>query len=156
MKVNGKSIGKAIVVIIFLTIFPLYSLPLLPPEFNNLITMQGGLDFKDLTNRTAILGLVFAILIVLRGSVEKTSIGGLVISSIWKTFFFVVVIFILSIGKVENMGLANVSTQSSSIQNMVVIDLRLFVVLVGGIVLLMIARSVSMYKENQNLKKVYD
>lgn len=147
MKVNIKSIAKAIVALVLLTILPLYLPSLLPSEFFKVIAIQGGIDIGDFLNRTAILGFSLAFLIVLRGSVEKWSQGGLTLSITWKIFLLMIVIFILSIGKVENMGLAVLSSGSSSASNTVVLDLRLIVVLAAIIVTLLIVRSILEFKE---------
>jgi hypothetical protein len=151
MKIKSDSIVKAIVVIIILTILPLMSPSLLPSEFYNAISMQGGVDIVDLLNRLSFIGVALAILIVLRGSYERMSKEGFALSICWKIFLLIIVIFILSIGKVENMGFAMLSSRSNGALNMVLFDLRLIVVLAAIVVALMIARSIIEYKEIQKI-----
>jgi hypothetical protein len=148
MKVKIKSLIKAVIALILLTALPLVLPSLLPSEFFNAISMQGGIDIGDLLNRVAVLGVVLAILIVLKGSVEKDSQGGLATSISWKVFLLMTVIFILSIGKIENMGLAVLSSESSNTSNIVVLDLRLIVVLTTAIVALLTVRSVLEFNES--------
>jgi hypothetical protein len=45
-------------------------------------------------------------LLILRGSVEKVSRGGLALSIAYKVFWLMIVPFALGLGKIENLGLA--------------------------------------------------
>ena len=149
MRIKIKSIAVATLVLFLFTILPLASPMLIPSEIYNAIFMMGGVDVRDLLDRVVVLGLAMAILILLRGSIDLSSNMGLAISITWKIFWLLIVIFILSIGKIENLGLAILGGGGNGAINIVTFDLRLFVVLVTVIEALIIARSILVFKESK-------
>ena len=149
MKVNVKSIVKASLILVFLTILPVFGQQFIPSEFLMAFSMQGGFDLIDLLYRIAIIGVVMSLLVLIRGNLEKGSNRYLIISSVWKTFWLFVVFFILGIGHPETLGLAVLGGKAESTENYVTFDFRLFAGLATIIVVLMIARSIMIFQETK-------
>lgn len=148
MKANVKAIAKAAVILIFLTILPLFSQQLMPREFFNLLSMQ-GFDIVGLLNKIGLIGLVFAIMVLMRGHVEKPSNTYLALSTAWKFLWLFVVFFALSLGHPETLGLATLSSGGGSAENSVTFDFRLFTSLATVIVAVMVVKSVIEFRETK-------
>lgn len=152
MKANVKSIAKAALVLVLLTILPLVGQRFVPQEFFSALSSQGGLDAKDLINRVALVGLALSVLIAIRGHVEKTSRRFLALSAVWNVFWLFMVFFILGIGHPETLGLTVIGGKSEAAENIVVFDFRLFAVLAAAVVALVIVRSILQFQESKHIK----
>ena len=147
MKINLKSIAKAIVILVILTILPVIGRQWIPSEFYRAISLQSGFDLTDLLNRIALIGVILSILIVLRGHVKKASAGHLALSTVWKIFWLFIVFFVFGLGHPETLGLAALGGKTEATENTVTFDFRLFAGLATVIVVLMIVRSVMQFQE---------
>lgn len=147
MKINVKSIVKGIAILVILTVLPIIGRQWIPTEFYRAISSQSGFDLTDLLNRIAVIGAILAVLIVLRGHVEKLTTRHLALSTAWKGFWLFMVFFVLGLGYPETLGLAVLEGKSEAAENIVTFDFRLFAVLASVIVVLMIARSVMQFQE---------
>ena len=78
---------------------------------------------------------------------KKSSKAGLILSIISKVFWFIIVLFILGLGKIENFGLAVLGGGSDSASNIVILDLRLIAFLAAIIVFLKIVNSILEFRE---------
>ncbi len=150
MKINTKSIAKAVLVLIFLTVLPAMGRQMIPPEFFRTFSIQGGFDLMDLLNRIALIGVAMSVLVVLRGHVEKASAGYLALSAVWKVFWLFMIFFALGLGHPETLGLAALGGKSEAAENFVIFDFRLFAGLATAIVVLMIVRSVIIFQETKS------
>jgi hypothetical protein len=148
MKPNTASIARAIAILVFLTILPIVGRGFIPSEFIRAMTIQSGFDVIDILNRIAAVGIGFAILVALRGHIEKASTRGLALSSVWKVYWLIIVFFLLGLGHPETLGLAVLGGKAEAAENTVVFDFRLFAFLATVIVALMIARSVLQFRED--------
>lgn len=148
MKLNAKSIAKAVLILVFLTIMPILGQQFIPSEFFRVFSTQ-GFDIVGLLNKIALIGLIAAVLVLLRGHVQKTTSSYLALSTAWKFFWLFIVIFALSLGHPETLGLATMSSTSESAENSVTFDSRLFTGLATVVVALMIARSIIEYRETK-------
>jgi hypothetical protein len=147
MKVNVKSIVKASLILVFLTVLPVVGQQFMPSEFLNAFSMQGGFDLVDLLYRIAIIGVVMSVLVLVRGHVEKESRNYLITSSVWKIFWLFMVFFALGIGHPETLGQAVLGGKVGAVENYVTLDFRLFAGLAIVIVALMVARSIMIFQE---------
>jgi len=154
MKINKKSIVVAFLVLAFFTVLPRALLQQLPSEFLNAFSRQGGFDLMALLDKIAVLGLATAILVLLKGLVEKTAQAGLAVSIIWKFLMLAIVLFALGLGNIESMGLATLGSEGNGASNIVVFDFRLFTVLATIIVALTIIRLVLEFKEAQTSQPI--
>ena len=150
MKINVKAIAKAILIIVFLTVLPVIGRQWIPQEFFRAFSTQGGIDIIGLLNRVAVIGVAIAVLMLLRGHVEKASAGYLALSAVWKVFWLFMVFFVLGFGYPETLGLAIIGGRAGPAENIVVFDFRLFAVLATIIVVLMIARSIIQFQETKS------
>jgi len=155
MKLNVKSIAKAVLILVFLTILPLFGQQFIPSEFFRAFSMQ-GFDIVGLLNKIALIGLTAAALVILRGHVQKATSSYLALSTAWKFFWLFIVIFALGLGHPETLGLAVLSSTSESAENSVTFDFRLFILLATAVVALMIVRSIIEYRETKPTSTVQE
>lgn len=148
MKVNKKSVAKAVLILVFLTVLPVFGQRLIPQEFYKAFSMQGGFDVADLLNRIALIGVTLSVLVLLRGHVEKASSRFLALSAVWKIFWLIMVFFLLGLGHPETLGLAVLGGKADGRENTVIFDFRLFAVLATLVVVLMIVRSIMQFQES--------
>ncbi len=142
-----KTVFFAIIPLIFLTILPLVALRYVSPEIQNLVNKQAGLSLGGLVNSIVLSGLTMSTLIFLRGAVKKETLLGLSLSIGWKIFWLIVTLFALSLGKIENLGYAVLTSQAGPALNSVALDLRLIAALIVAIVALKITYSIVEFKE---------
>jgi hypothetical protein len=147
MKVNLKAIAKAIVILVVFTVLPIYGQKLIPAEFQKAFTIQIGIDVVGLLNTVAVGGVAMAVLVLLRGHLQKVSAAYLVVSSVWKVFWLFVLFFILGAGHPETLGLLQLGGAGGPATNTVVFDFRFFALLATVVVALMIVRSVLQFQE---------
>ena len=147
MRINTKSIAKAVTILVILTVLPIIGRQLIPSEFFRAFSTKGGFDITDLLNRIALVGVTLSVLVALRGHVEKASAGYLALSAIWKVFWLFMVFFALGLGHPETLGLAVLGGKAEAAENSVIFDFRLFAGLAAVIVVLMIVRSVMQFQE---------
>ena len=149
MKMNVKTIAKASVILIVLTILPIIGQQLIPSEFIKAFAVMGGFDIVDLLNRIAVVGVVMSILVLARGHLNKDSRNYLITASVWKIFWLFMVFFALGIGHPETLGQTVLGGKAEAAENIVTFDFRLFAGLVTAIVALMIVRSVIMFQDTK-------
>jgi hypothetical protein len=149
MKIRIKTMVVAALALIFLTALPLALETYVPSEFFRAFTVMGGVDLMALLNKVVIIGVAMAVLVILRGSTEKASRAGLGVSIAYKVFWFLVVLFILGLGNIENLGLAVLGGTSGGATNTVIFDFRLIAFLMAAIVALMIAHALIDYRESK-------
>jgi hypothetical protein len=147
MKANVKSIVKASIILIFLTILPIIGQQLIPLEFIRAFAAMGGFDVVDLLNRIAIVGIIMSVLVLVRGHMNKDSRNYLIAASVWKIFWLFMIFFILGIGHPETLGQTVLGAKTETVENIVTLDFRLFTILVAIIVALMITRSIMIFQE---------
>jgi hypothetical protein len=152
MKISRKSMLLAIFSVIFLIVVPLVTPMLLPSELLNAFSRMGGIDLNGLLNNIALVGVITTILILLNSLFDKSTTIGLVLSIASNVLWLFITVFSLSLGNLETLGLATLSSQSESALNMVTFDLRLFVVLATVIVILRIIHSIFEFQEARTVK----
>ena len=149
MKANVKSIVKASIILIILSLLPIFGQQLTPSEFIKAFTVMGGFDLVDLLNRIAIVGVIMSVLVLARGHLNKDSSNYLIAASTWKIFWLFMVVFILGIGHPETLGQTVLGGKTEAAENLVTFDFRLFASLVTIIVALMITRSIIIFQDNK-------
>lgn len=147
MRVKVKHMIVAVMTIIFLTILPLTASKLIPEEFFKVVYTTTGINLMSILNKVSLIGFVLAILIISKSMFEKSSKMGLILSISSKVFWFIVVLFILGLGRVENFGLAMLNSENENVSNTVILDLQLIAFLTSIIVFLKIVNSVLEFKE---------
>jgi len=147
MKFNFATIVKAIIVLIFLTILPIVGQRYLPSELQRLLTSQSGINIISIINNIAVIGVVLAVFMLVRGHIAKSSSAYLAVASAWKIFLLFIVLFILGAGHPETFGLMEIGGKAEAAENIVTFNFRLFAVLVTIVVLLMIIRNIIQFQE---------
>ena len=153
MKVNARATAKPVLILVFFTILPLLAQQFVPSEFFNAFTMQ-GFDIVGLSNKIALIGLAVAVLVLLRGHIEKTSGRYLALSTVWKFLWLFIIFFALGLGHPETLGLAMMSSTSEHVENSVTFSFRLFAGLTTAIVALMVAKSIIEFRETKSIPPV--
>jgi len=149
MKVNAKATAKAVVILVFFAVLPLFGQHLMPSEFFNAFSTQ-GFDILGLLNKIALIGLAVAVLVLLRGNVGKASDSYLALSTAWKVLWLFIVFFALGLGHPETLGLAVISSTAGGAENSVTFDFRLFAGLATTIVALMIIKSIVEFQKTES------
>jgi hypothetical protein len=147
MKVNMRAIVTAIVIVVVLTVLPIYGQRWIPAELLKVFTIQMGIDVTSILNSVAVGGAVLASLILLKGHLHKTSAAFLVVASVWKIFWLGVLFFLLGAGHPETLGLLQLGAKGGPATNNVAFDFRFFALLATAVVALMIVRSVLQFQE---------
>lgn len=146
MRVKRKTMAIAVLAVAFLAALPLALEVIIPSEFSRASSTMGGIDLAAFLNKVAVIGVTMAAFIVLRGSIEKASRGGLALSIAYKAFWLMIVLFALGLGNIENLGLAVLGGGGGAATNVVTFDLRLIAFLATVILALMAAHSVIEYR----------
>lgn len=152
MKINGKAIAKTIAATIFLVALPIIGQRWIPEMAIRFLMLQSGLDLIGILNRIAVIGVILSVLVLVTGHVQKDSKEHLIISFGWKAFWLLIVIFLLSLGYPETLGLARLGGEKGGAGNVIVFDFRLFTFLATVIIILMTANSILQFKEKSVLK----
>jgi hypothetical protein len=149
MRLRKRTIIVSATILVLLTVLPFLGQGRLPEELYTYLSKTSGIDLRVILNETAVTGLVIASIIILGDVFEKNTVPGLVVSTATRVIWFIVIAFTLSLGDLQNLGLASIGSGSGASFNMVVIDLRLFVFLIAVITVMKIGYSVLEYRENK-------
>lgn len=129
MSRRTSAIVSAAITLLIFTALPLYAPRLLPPEYIDMIS-EFGIDMIQFANGIAIMGVVIALLTLVRGFAQHSSVIYLLasIASSGMTLFFTLVT--VSFGRFEELGNLGVTTMTMEVQgalNTMTLDFRLFI-----------------------------
>ena len=146
-------ISAAITLIIF-TVLPLYAPSLIPPEYINMVS-EFGIDIIQFANEIAMLGGVIAVLTLVKGFVQPSSVFYLLasVASSGVTLFFTIVT--VSLGRFEdlaNLGMTTITMEVQGALNTMSLDFRLFVWITTATVALKIVESFLEYADARKQK----
>lgn len=149
MILRKRTIIFSVSILILLTALPILGQGRIPVEVYTYLSKTSGIDLRTVLNEVAVVGFVIASNIILGDVFEKNTTPWLVASTVTRIIWFAVIVFVLSFGDLQHLGLATISSGSGASFNMVEIDLRLFVVLIAGIIAMKIGYSVLEYRKNK-------
>ena len=146
-------ISAAITLIIF-TVLPLYAPSLIPPEYIDMVS-EFGIDIIQFANEIAMLGGVIAVLTLVKGFIQPSSVFYLLASlaSSGVTLFFTIVT--VSLGRFEdlaNLGMTTITMEVQGALNTMSLDFRLFVWITTATVALKIVESFLEYVDARKQK----
>lgn len=146
-------ISTAITLIIF-TVLPLYAPSLIPPEYIDMVS-EFGIDIIQFANEIAMVGGVIAVLTLVKGFVQPSSVFYLLasVASSGVTLFFTIVT--VSLGRFEdlaNLGMTTITMEVQGALNTMSLDFRLFVWITTVTVALKIIESFLKYADARNQK----
>ena len=146
-------ISAAITLIIF-TVLPLYAPSLIPPEYIDMVS-EFGIDIIQFANEIAVIGGVIALLTLVKGFVQPSSVFYLLasIASSGVTLFFTIVT--VSLGRFEdlaNLGLTTITMEVQGALNTMSLDFRMFVWITAVTVALKIVESFLEYADARKQK----
>jgi len=146
-------ISAAITLIIF-TVLPLYAPSLIPPEYIDMVS-EFGIDIIQFANEIAMLGGVIAVLTLVKGFIQPSSVFYLLASlaSSGVTLFFTIVT--VSLGRFEdlaNLGMTTITMEVQGALNTMSLDFRLFVWITTATVALKIVESFLEYADARKQK----
>ena len=140
-----KTVAVTVVSFLLLTALPLVIQGYIPDEVYTYLSKTAGIDLSAALNETVILGFFISFTFILPDLFERNTIQGLIASTITRVIWFTITVYILSLGDISHIGTATVGSGIGTTYNMVVIDLRLFIVLAAVITALKIAYSALEY-----------
>jgi uracil DNA glycosylase len=148
-------ISTAITLIVF-TVLPLYAPSLIPPEYIDMVS-EFGIDIIQFANEIAMLGGVIAVLTLVKGFVQPSSVFYLLasVASSGVTLFFTIVT--VSLGRFEdlaNLGMTTITMEVQGALNTMSLDFRLFVWITTATVALKIVESFLKYADARKQKAV--
>jgi hypothetical protein len=143
-----RTIIVAALVLLLFTVLPILGQGRLPEEVYTYLSKSIGIDLRGVLNQVAVIGLVIASTILLGDAFEKNTTLGVVALTASRVIWFIVIVFALSLGDLQHPGLATIGSGGGASFNMVVVDLRLFVFLIGVIIAMRIGCSVLEFRES--------
>ena len=131
---TGAIISAAITLILFVGI-P-YLLPdYIPPDLAAQIE-QSGFNLADFSNQIMMIGVVTAVMTLVGGFVEPTSVIALLVKIAQAGFSLVLIIVFLGAGSIANLGYTTFDIAMEGVQSTIAMDLRVFVYISIGTILL--------------------
>ncbi len=135
----GSIISALITVVIFVGI-P-YMLPsYLPSDIAQMMT-DAGIDIPSFLNQMKILGGITAMITLVKGFVEKTSVVYLLASVVQNVSALGFTVILLGAGNYASLGLTEFTVDMDGAISQIVMDMRVFVYLTIGVVALRIIQS---------------
>ena len=145
----SRKTGAVISAVITLAIFvvlPLYLPDLLPPDMMLMVSNM-GFDLEGLLSQIATIGVVMALITLLKGFVERTSVAYLILSAGSSIVTLMIIIQSVGLGDMQSMGVTTISLEVEGGVNTAVIDMRLFVQLAIALVALQILQSILEFRD---------
>ena len=145
----SRKTGAVISAVITLAIFvvlPLYLPDLLPPDMMLMVSNM-GFDLEGLLGQIATIGVVMALITLLKGFVERTSVAYLILSAGSSIVTLMIIIQSVGLGDMQSMGVTTISLEVEGGVNTAVIDMRLFVQLAIVLVALQILQSILEFRD---------
>jgi len=139
----GSVISAAITLMVF-TVLPFYAPSLLPPEVGQALS-QAGFNQSGFINQIAIMGVLMAILTLVKGFSPESSPICLLASIASSVSMLVFTLLSLGLGDWEGLGITTISLNVQGVLNTVVLDLRLFVQLAVLSVALQVMHSILVF-----------
>jgi hypothetical protein len=145
----SRKTGAVISAVITLAIFvvlPLYLPDLLPPDMMLMVSNM-GFDLEGLLGQIATIGVIMALITLLKGFVERTSVAYLILSAGSSIVTLMIIIQSVGLGDMQSMGVTTISLEVEGGVNTAVIDMRLFVQLAIVLVALQILQSILEFRD---------
>lgn len=131
---TGAIISAAITLILFVGI-P-YLLPDYIPADLAAQIEQSGFNLADFSNQIMMIGVVTAVMTLVGGFVEPTSVIALLVKIAQAGFSLVLIIVFLGAGSIANLGYTTFDIAMEGVQSTIAMDLRVFVYISIGTILL--------------------
>jgi len=147
MRLRIKTVLISIIILLLLTILPIVLQGRLTEDIYTYLSKSAGIDLRIVLNDFEILGVVIASTILIGSLFEKTTAIGFALSAVTKIIWIIVAAFVLSLGDLQHIGIAAIGSSGGTPSITVMIDLRLFILLIGIILVMMILYSYLEYRE---------
>jgi hypothetical protein len=143
-KINAV-ISTIITLILFVGI-P-YILPSYIPPYLIAQIEQSGFDLASFIDQIMIIGALTATMTLVGGLVSPTSLIALLIKVAQAGFSLVLIAIFLGVGNIMNLGLAQFDVAMEGVQSNIILDLRVFVYVSIGTILLKVLQVYLEWKE---------
>lgn len=150
-------ISAAITLVIF-TVLPLYAPSLIPPEYIDMVA-EFGIDITQFASEIAMIGGVIAVLTLVKGFVEPSSVLYL-LSSIAMSgvtlFFTVVTVSLGRLDELANLGITTITMEVQGTMNTMTLDFRVFIWVTTATVALKIIEAFLEFSDARKQTKTAD
>jgi hypothetical protein len=151
-----NSILSAGVTLLVFTILPLYASRIMPPTYLEM-ALQYGIDISSFMTQIATIGVVIALLTMVKGFVEPSSPVYLLVSLASSAITFAFTLIAISLGrfdKIANLGLTSIDVDVQGSVNHIVMDFRIFVQLSAIAVFLKMIETILTFMETRREKDI--
>ncbi len=135
----GSIISALVTVIIFVGI-PYMLSSYLPPDIAQMMT-DASIEIPVFLNQMKILGGITAVITLVKGFVDKTSVAYLLASVVQNISALGFAVILLGAGDYASLGLTEFTVEMDGAVSQIVMDMRVFVYLTIGVVALRIIQS---------------
>jgi bacteriorhodopsin len=144
---RGEVVGALLTFIVFV-VFPLAVINVLPAQTLSQLSAM-GFDVQELATGTAMLGLIISAIALAKAIVEKTSIIYLILDVSSNIVFFTFALIVVGVGNIENLGYSSYSFNQGKVTTEIVLDLRVFIYLTLGVVMISVLQSIAKFRETR-------
>jgi hypothetical protein len=148
MSRRTSAILSAAITLTVFTVLPLY-LPEHLPQDMMLMVSKMGFDIDGLLSQIATIGVIMAMITLLKGFVERTSVVYLILSAGSSVVTLLIIMESVGLGDVQSLGVTTISLEVEGGVNTAVIDMRLFVQLAIALVALQIVQSILEFRDTR-------
>lgn len=138
------------------TVLPIYAPRIIPPEFIAIMS-EVGINIHQFANELALIGGIIAVLTLVRGFTEPSSILYLLASIASSGVTFVFTVITVSLGRIENLGNLGITTMTMEVQgtmNTITLDFRVFIWLTAATVAMKVIEALLEYADTKKQKQV--
>lgn len=146
MASKTNAVISAIITLILFVGIP-YILPNYIPSYLLAQLEQSGFDLASFINQIMIIGALTAAMTLVGGLVSPTSVIALLIKMAQAGFSLVLIVIFLGVGNIMNLGLTQFDVALEGVQSNIILDLRIFVYISIGTILLKVVQVYLEWKE---------
>jgi hypothetical protein len=146
LKVEKGAVFSSLIVILLLVVLPIVAIRYMPTE---LVTQleAAGFNVNSFITQTVMLGLFVATITLLKGVIDKSSLIYLILDIAGNTVSLAFALLVIGIGNISSLGLTSFKIQQAKIILYISLDLRIFLWLSIGVVVLGVIRSILKFNE---------
>ncbi len=146
MAIRWGEIAGALLTFLVFVALPLVAINNLPIQIIDQLSST-GLDIRAIATEMAMLGLVVSAMALVKSMISSTSITYLVLDVSLNAVTVAFALLVIGAGNIGSFGLSTFSLKQGKVAAEITIDLRIFIWLTLGTVILSIVQSVARFRE---------